>query len=186
LFRLLFVNERQSGQAFFQLEGVEEDAVLVVVPIFVDLLVPYHAAVSGRDVHHLDPVGVADKVVRQHDGTLQARVCPFRSVGMGYVEPSHADGMDLISLLGNKALDDLAVVVTEYGGHGGGEKPSGRRVCGYLLPIASGGRQISMVMSKTNGGCGGETVGLVATRRLTVSPAACVSGRPNTWVGRQR
>jgi hypothetical protein len=92
---------------------VKEDAVLVVTPVFIYFLIPYHAPVSGRDVHHLDPVGVADKVIRQHDSTLQACICPFRSVGMGYVEPSHGDGMNLIGLLRYEALDDLAVVVTE-------------------------------------------------------------------------
>lgn len=47
LLRLLLVNEGESGQAFFELKGVEEDAILVVVPILVDFLVPNHPSVSG-------------------------------------------------------------------------------------------------------------------------------------------
>lgn len=47
LLRLLFVDERQSRQAFLQLKRMEKDAVLVVAPIFKDLLVPDHSSVSG-------------------------------------------------------------------------------------------------------------------------------------------
>lgn len=45
LLGLLLVDERQAGEAFLELEGVKEDAVLVVVPCVVDLLVPYHASI---------------------------------------------------------------------------------------------------------------------------------------------
>jgi hypothetical protein len=44
---LLLVDKGQSGQAFFQLKGVEKDTVLVVAPIFEDFLVPNHSSVSG-------------------------------------------------------------------------------------------------------------------------------------------
>lgn len=47
LFRLLLVGKAESSQAVFELEGVEEDAVLVVVPCVVDLLVPYDEAVTA-------------------------------------------------------------------------------------------------------------------------------------------
>jgi hypothetical protein len=47
LFRLLLVDEGQAGLAVLQLKGMEEDAVLVVVPILVDFLIPYYPPVSG-------------------------------------------------------------------------------------------------------------------------------------------
>ncbi len=46
---LLFVHERQPCQAFLQLEGVKEDAILVVAPCVEYFLVPYHSSVSGLD-----------------------------------------------------------------------------------------------------------------------------------------
>ena len=47
LLRLLLVDEGQAGLAFFQLKGMEKDAVLVVAPGFVDFLVPYYSSVCG-------------------------------------------------------------------------------------------------------------------------------------------
>ena len=67
---LLLVGEGEGGQAAVDLKGVEEDAVLVVGKLVVDLLVPQHAALGGRDVDQLEPEGVADQVVGQHGGAL--------------------------------------------------------------------------------------------------------------------
>lgn len=47
LLGLLLIHEGQAGQAFLELKGVEEDAVLVVIPSVEDLLVPNHPPVSG-------------------------------------------------------------------------------------------------------------------------------------------
>lgn len=44
---LLFVREGESGGAIFELECVEEGAVLVVREIVIDLLVPDHALSRG-------------------------------------------------------------------------------------------------------------------------------------------
>lgn len=44
---LLFVDKGQAGEALLNLKGVEEGAVLVVVPRVEDFLVPYHASVRG-------------------------------------------------------------------------------------------------------------------------------------------
>ena len=46
LLGLLFVDERQSGQAVLELKSMEKDAVLVVAPCVVDLLIPYNAAIT--------------------------------------------------------------------------------------------------------------------------------------------
>lgn len=48
----LLVNKGQPGQTFwmFQLEGVEEGAILVVLECVVDFLIPYHTSISGRYV----------------------------------------------------------------------------------------------------------------------------------------
>ena len=40
LLRLLLVDERQAGEALFELKGVEKNAVLVVAPCVKDLLIP--------------------------------------------------------------------------------------------------------------------------------------------------
>lgn len=47
LLGLLLVDKGQAGQAFLELESVEEDAVLVVAPSVEDLLVPNDSPVSG-------------------------------------------------------------------------------------------------------------------------------------------
>lgn len=113
LLRLLLVHKGQARQTFLQLERVEKDAVLVVTPCVEDLLVPHNSSVSGRDVHHLQPVRVSDCVIRQHHSALQARVCPFRSVGVCYVESSNGDGLDFVGRLGHEALDGFPVVFAE-------------------------------------------------------------------------
>lgn len=60
---LLFVGEREPRHAILELEGVEEDAVLVVSKCVVDFLVPEHATACRRDVDKLEPECVADQVV---------------------------------------------------------------------------------------------------------------------------
>lgn len=47
LLRLFLVDEGKPCKAFFELEGVKEDAILVVVPRIVDLLVPYNSSITG-------------------------------------------------------------------------------------------------------------------------------------------
>lgn len=111
LFGLLLVHEGEPRQALLQLKGVKEDAVLVIAPCVKNLLVPYDPSISGRDIHHLQPVCVADEVIRQHDGALQTGVGPSRLVGIGDVEPRDGDGLDLVGGLGHEALDRLLVVI---------------------------------------------------------------------------
>jgi hypothetical protein len=99
---LLLVGKRQASQAVLELEGVEEDAVLVVGKGVIDLLVPDDAAGLGlpvsvwgmwvgragaayRNVDHLQPEGVAHEVVGEDDGALQAGVGPSVRVGIGNV-----------------------------------------------------------------------------------------------------
>lgn len=64
---------------------MEENTVLIVVPRIENLLIPDDASISGRYIHHLQPVGVAHKVIGEHYGALQASVCPFRAVRVGNV-----------------------------------------------------------------------------------------------------
>lgn len=66
-----------------------------------------------RDIHHLEPVRVADEVVRQNYGSLEPRVRPFRGIGIGNVEPGDSDSLDLVGLLGDESLDGVLVVIVE-------------------------------------------------------------------------
>lgn len=72
LLGLLLVDEAEPGEALFQLERMEEGSVLVVAPRIEDLLVPDDPAVGGRNINHLEPVGVAHQVVGQNNGALQS------------------------------------------------------------------------------------------------------------------
>jgi hypothetical protein len=116
---LLLVGEGQAGQTVLELKRVEEDAVLVVGEGVVDLLVPDDTATMGRYVHHLQPESVADQVVGQHDGALQARVGPSARVGIGNVQLGDGDGVDFVRRLGHGALHRLLVLVGENRRHGG-------------------------------------------------------------------
>jgi hypothetical protein len=116
--RLLLVDKRQAGHALLELEGMEEGAVLVVLERVVDLLVPDHPSIRRGDVDQLDPKGVADQVVGQHGGALQARVGPSSPVLRVHdVQAGDGDGLDLVRGLGHGPLDRLLVGVGENGGH---------------------------------------------------------------------
>lgn len=99
---------------------MEENSVLVVVPCVEDLLVPDDSSVGRRNVNHLDPVGIADEVVGKHHGALQSSERPSRLIRVGNVETGDCDGLDLVALLGDEALDRLLVVVVQDGRHRGG------------------------------------------------------------------
>lgn len=120
LLRLLLVGERQAGETLLELESVEECAVLVVLEGIVDLLIPYDAAIQGRDVNQFDPERVSHEVVGQDGGTLKAGVGPSVLVGVGNVELGDSDGVDLVGTLRDGPLDRLLVVVGQYRRHGGG------------------------------------------------------------------
>ena len=85
LLRFLLVRKTQPEHALLALEAEEEDAVLVVLEGVVDFLVPYHAAIGRGDVDELDPEGVADCVVGENCGALQAGVRPSCAIGVGDV-----------------------------------------------------------------------------------------------------
>ena len=121
LLGLLLIREAQPEHALLALEGVEEGAVLVVLEGVVDLLVPQHPAVGGGHVNELDPEGVADEVVSEHRGAVEARVRPSLPAGEGEVEFGDGDGVDLVRRFGDGALDDLLLVVGKYGRHLVGE-----------------------------------------------------------------
>lgn len=44
--RFFLIHKTQGGHTLLQLEGMKESAVLVVLEAVIDLLVPYHTAVS--------------------------------------------------------------------------------------------------------------------------------------------
>jgi hypothetical protein len=73
-----------------------------------------------RDVHHLQPEGVADQVVREDGRALQPRVGPSVPVRVGNVQLRDGDGVDLVRRLGDGALHRLLVIVRENRRHGGG------------------------------------------------------------------
>lgn len=88
---------------------MEKGTVLVVLEGVVDLLIPYHTPICGRDIHQLDPERVSDQVVGQHDCPLQTGVGPSIAVGMGNVETSNGDSLNLVGGLWNGAFDSLFV-----------------------------------------------------------------------------
>lgn len=160
---LLLVGEGEGGQAAVDLKGVEEDAVLVVGELVVDLLVPQHAALGGRDVDQLQPEGVADQVVGQHGGALQARVGPLLRVRVGDVQLGHGDGMDLVRLLGHGALHRLLVLVGQDRGHllllDGVQATQGSARAGRL-----GGDGVAAAAAARGGSRGGRRVARAASR----------------------
>lgn len=70
LFGLLFVDKAQTSQAFFKFEGMKKGPVLVVVPRIENLLVPDNSSIGGRNIHHLDPVCISNKIVDERNGSL--------------------------------------------------------------------------------------------------------------------
>jgi hypothetical protein len=75
-------------------------------------------AQAYRDVDHLDPKGVADKVVGEDYGALQTGVLPSVVVWICNVQLCDGDGVDLVGSLGDLSLDILLVVVVQDGRHG--------------------------------------------------------------------
>lgn len=71
------------------------------------------AGASYRNVHQFDPVGIADQIVAENDGTLKSRVGPSRRVRVCNVEFGNGDGLDLVGLLGHVSQDGGLVGVVE-------------------------------------------------------------------------
>jgi ActR/RegA family two-component response regulator len=91
---------------------VKECPVLVVGESVVNLLIPKDTAVGRRDVHKLDEVGVAHKIIRQYRSALQAGKGPSPAVvWVGDVQLSNGNGVDLVGGFWHSALDSLLVVV---------------------------------------------------------------------------
>jgi hypothetical protein len=122
LLGLLLVDEAQPRQALLELKGVEKGAVLVVHPGVEDLLVPNDTTAGLRDVHHLEPVGIADQIVGEDDCALEACIGPFCRVRVCYIESCDADSLDLVGLLGHVSLDGVLVLVAKDGRHFGRER----------------------------------------------------------------
>jgi len=64
-----------------------------------------------RDVDHLDPEGVADEVVGEDYGALQAGILPSVVIRVCNVQLGDSDGVDLVGRLGDPSLDILLVIV---------------------------------------------------------------------------
>lgn len=111
--RLLFICKTQPIQRPLTLERMEKGPVLVVSERVIDLLVPEHAAVGGRDIDELEPEGVADEVIGEDDGALEAGVGPAVVGGRAAVELGDGDGVDLVAGFGDGPFDGLLVVVGE-------------------------------------------------------------------------
>lgn len=61
------VLKQQPQQTIVGLEGMEELAVLVIVKVHVQFVIPHNAAVA-QDIDDLEEVGVAHQVVHERDG----------------------------------------------------------------------------------------------------------------------
>lgn len=66
----LLIAERKAGEAFFEFESMEEDAVLVVREVLIELLVPYDPTARRRDIDKFNPKCVSYQIIRQHSSTL--------------------------------------------------------------------------------------------------------------------
>jgi hypothetical protein len=64
-----------------------------------------------RDVDHLDPKSVADEIVGENYGALQAGKLPSVVVWICNVQLGDSDGVDLVGRLGDLSLDILLVIV---------------------------------------------------------------------------
>ena len=116
---LFLVDEGQAGHTLFELEGMEEGSVLVVLESVIYFLIPDNASVCRRDIDKFDPEGISDKVVRQNDSALESRVGPsIIFVGKSHIESRDGDSLDFVGSLGNRSLDSLLVSVREDGWHG--------------------------------------------------------------------
>jgi hypothetical protein len=80
-----------------------------------------------RDVDHLDPKSVADKVVGEDYGALQAGILPSVVVWICNVQLCDSDSVDLVGSLGDLSLDILLVIVGQDGRHGEDERVSMRQ-----------------------------------------------------------
>jgi hypothetical protein len=147
LLRLFLVRKTQPRQAVFQLKAVKKGAILVVAPRVVDLLVPYDAAVRGRDVDQLDPEGVTDQIVREHGRSLQSCICPSSAIGVRHIQARNGHGVDLVARFGHGAFDSLLVLFRQYRRHFARlrgcrqrERGGGREMCSSVLSRRVGGR----------------------------------------------
>lgn len=117
--RLFLVYERQASHTLFQLEGMEKGAILVVLESVIDFLVPDHASICGRHIYQFNPEGVSHQVVAEDGGPLQACVGPSVSVGMGNVEASDGNSLDLVGGLWYCAFHRLFILFRQDGRHDG-------------------------------------------------------------------
>ena len=70
-----------------------------------------------RHIHHLEPVSIANGVVGEDGGALEAGVRPFRTVRVGDIEAGYGDGLNLVAAFRHEALDGLLVVIAEDARH---------------------------------------------------------------------
>lgn len=64
-----------------------------------------------RDVDHLDPEGIADKIVGEDYGALETGILPSVVVWICNVQFGDGNSVDLVGSLGHLALDILLVIV---------------------------------------------------------------------------
>lgn len=118
---VLGVLKEKADKTVLDLERVEELAVLVVLEVDVELLVPDDAA-GADNVDKFEEIGVADVVVDEGDGAAEPRVRPRRAVRVGDVQAGDGGIDDLVQRLGDVALHLVPVAVVEdpHGGREGG------------------------------------------------------------------
>lgn len=97
---------------------MKEGSVLVVSEVVIDLLIPDHAPISGRDIDHFKPKSPSHKVIAEDNSPLNSGICPFLSIRVGDVESRDSYGEDLVGGFGDIPLHSFLVGVTENGGHG--------------------------------------------------------------------
>jgi hypothetical protein len=174
-FGFLFVGKGECGQAVLELEGVEEDAILVVGEGVVYLLVPDNTTASRRYVDQFQPERVAHQVICQHCRALQPGVGPSVPVRVGNVQFCDGNSVDLVGRLGHSALHRLLVLVGENRRHCGvchelelrmvWNEPSGVDVLGSVGVRVSSGDEAAHVGAAVTIDCDVEADGRVGEGR---------------------
>jgi len=90
---------------------MEKGSVLVVLKSIIDLLVPYHTAITGGYVDQLNPEGVSNQIVGKDSSALEAGVCPSVAIRQNNVQSCNSNSLDLVGSLWYNSLNCFFIVV---------------------------------------------------------------------------
>lgn len=64
-----------------------------------------------RNIHHLNPKGISNKVVCEDYSALQACINPSLPVWVSYIQPRDSDSLDLVGRLRNSPFNRFLIIV---------------------------------------------------------------------------